>query len=71
VRLLPGRHIGYRLTTNGRVLRRRVLDLATTAETRSAKLMQLPGRGGWWLYIVEGKLSGFWVRATEQRHLRP
>lgn len=71
VRLLAGRHIGYRLATDGSVLRRRVLDLASDSSTLSTKWMQVPGRGGWWLYIVEGRLSGLWVRATAERHLRP
>ena len=71
VRLLAGRHIGYRLATDGTVLRRRVLDLSAPSQTLSVKWMQVPRRSGWWLYVVEGPLAGFWVRDNAARHLRP
>ena len=71
VRLLAGRHIGYRLATDGTVLARKEITLVAEAATKSTKWMRVPGRKGRWLYVVEGPLAGFWVRANDQRHLRP
>jgi thermitase len=71
VRLLPGRHVGYQMATDGRSLGRRVVELTRKSTTTSVKFMRVPERSGWWLYVVEGPLAGSWIRTNERRYLRP
>ncbi len=71
VRLLPGRHVGYRLATDGSSLGREALELTRQAVTTSVKWMRVPGRPGWWVYVVDGPLAGYWIRTNQRRYLRP
>jgi subtilisin family serine protease len=71
VRLVAGRHVGYRFATDGTVLGRTVLDRATATATNATKRMHVPGRTGWWLYVVDGRLAGHWVKESSRRYLRP
>jgi subtilisin family serine protease len=70
VRLAAGEHLGYRFSTNGTILRRRAVTLDRTSSAHAVKRMQVPGRSGWWLYIVDGAMTGYWVRESAAAFLR-
>lgn len=71
VRLAAGEHVGVRFATDGTVLSRRTITLAQTSGANATKWMQIPGRDGRWLYIVDGGLAGYWVRQKATRYLVP
>ncbi|HEX2194598.1 MAG TPA: S8 family serine peptidase [Candidatus Limnocylindria bacterium] len=63
VHLGDGRHRGIRVDRDGDVLAvKEVTPAATSA--RTVKVARLPGRSGVWVYLIEGTLSGYWVRTS-------
>ena len=71
VRFLAGEHVGYRLATNGSALARRKVDLDQNTRARALKWMKVPNRNGWWMYMLDGDLAGYWVRQGAKRYLVP
>lgn len=70
VRLAAGDHVGYRFSTNGTILKRHAVTLDRTSSAHAVKRMQVPGRSGWWLYIIDGSMTGYWVRESAAAFLR-
>jgi hypothetical protein len=66
-----GNHVGYRFATDGTSLGRRTLALGHNSGASMVKRMRVPNREGWWLYIIDGGMAGYWVKETSARHPLP
>jgi hypothetical protein len=33
--------------------------------------MKVPNRDGWWMFMLDGELAGYWVRQGHVRYLVP
>jgi hypothetical protein len=61
----PALHIGYKLNSKGteldRIRRNPTQPVSGSASVRA----QVPGRSGYWFYIVSGPYAGYWFRDTQ------
>ena len=71
VTFLAGQHAGYRFDANGAVLRGAGVALAAGATGRTSKRDTIPGRTGYWYYMVNGTLDGWWVAESGDVFLTP
>jgi subtilisin family serine protease len=71
IRFAAGDHVGYRFATDGSVLGKRRLLLGRTSGASMVMRMRVPGRSGWWLYIIDGGMAGYWVREAAARRPLP
>jgi hypothetical protein len=71
VRFLAGSHVGLRLATNGAELSRQTVQLEANTRARALKWQRVPNRDGWWMYMLDGELAGYWVRQGQTRYLVP
>jgi hypothetical protein len=71
VRFASGDHVGYRFATDGTVLGKRRLSLGSTSGASMVMRMRVPSRNGWWLYIIDGGMAGYWIREAAARRPLP
>jgi subtilisin family serine protease len=71
VTFLAGAHAGYRFESSGAILRGASLVLDANATAHTSKRGTIPGRSGYWYYMVDGGLEGWWVPASSQVFLTP
>jgi subtilisin family serine protease len=71
VTFLAGSHAGYRFESSGAILRGASLVLDANAVAHTSKRGTIPGRSGYWYYMVDGGLEGWWVPASSQVFLTP
>ena len=64
----PGRERGYRLSTNGNVLRTDTVRFRSTARASSGGRAEVNGTA--WLKVTSGRLAGFWVRESPSSFVR-
>jgi hypothetical protein len=60
----PAVHVGYRLNSKGTELGRHWRRTTAPRNGAAAVRATPPGRGGHWLYIVDGPFAGNWFRDT-------
>jgi subtilisin family serine protease len=66
-----GSHAGYRFESSGAILRGAALTLDATTTAHTSKQGTIPGRTGYWFYMVDGSLAGFWVAESSAVKLTP
>ena len=69
--LLAGQHAGYRFDAAGAIIRGASMSLANTARGHTSKRSTIPGRSGYWYYLVDGPLPGYWVVESAEVFLTP
>jgi hypothetical protein len=70
-RFLAGSHRGLHLATDGSELSRHTVQLEANARWRALKWQRVPNRDGWWMYMLDGELAGYWVRQGRTQYLVP
>jgi hypothetical protein len=63
--------VGLRLATNGAELSRHAVALDANTRARALRWQKVPNRDGWWMYMLDGELAGYWVRQGQTRYLVP
>lgn len=71
VTLLAGQHAGYRFDAAGAIIRGAGTSLADMATGHTSKRSTIPGRSGYWYYLVDGPLPGYWVAESAEVFLTP
>jgi subtilisin family serine protease len=71
VTLLAGAHAGYRFESSGAIIRGAGLVLNGNASAHTSKQATIPGRSGYWFYMVDGGLGGYWVAKSNDVFLTP
>ena len=71
VTFLTGLHAGYRFDASGAIIRGAGVSLDEDTVGLTSKEAQIPGRDGWWLYMVDGPLDGWWVPESDEVFLTP
>ena len=71
VTLLAGNHAGYRFDADGAMIHGRSAVLAANAAVHASKRARIPDRPGWFLYLVDGDLAGYWVPESSSTFLTP
>jgi subtilisin family serine protease len=71
VTLLAGRHAGYRFDTNGAILRGAGISTEAMTFAHTSKRTTIPSRSGFWYWIVDGDLAGYWVAESSRVYLTP
>ena len=71
VTFLAGQHAGYRFDANGAILRGSGVALAAGGTGLASKRDTIPGRTGYWYYMVNGTLDGWWVAESSVVFLTP
>jgi subtilisin family serine protease len=66
-----GSHAGYRFESSGAILRGAGLSLDATTFAHTSKKSTIPGRSGYWFYMVDGGLAGHWVPKSSSVYLTP
>jgi thermitase len=66
-----GLHAGYRFESSGAILRGTGLSLDATTIAHTSKKSTIPGRSGYWFYMVDGGLAGYWVPKSSAVYLTP
>jgi hypothetical protein len=60
----PGTYTGLAVNSLGTVLRTRPATLQNSSGASAARRARLPGRPGYWFYVVDGIWEGYWIRDT-------
>jgi subtilisin family serine protease len=71
VTLLAGLHAGYRFESSGAIIRGAGMSLAASTIVHTSNRRTIPGRSGYWFYMVDGGLRGFWVPESAAAFLTP
>lgn len=59
-----GTHVGYRFDADGNIVATRSYTLPRASGASTSRRGSIPGRGGTWLYIVDGIWAGYHVRES-------
>lgn len=68
---LPGAHAAYRFDTGGAIVRGAGITLAANGVAHTSKRTTVPGRSGYWYYLVDGSMPGYWIPESERVYLAP
>lgn len=71
VTLLAGQHAAYRFEASGAIVRGAGITLAANAVGHTSKRTTIPGRSGWWYYMVDGPVTDYWLPETSVVFLTP
>ncbi|HET6744891.1 MAG TPA: S8 family serine peptidase [Candidatus Limnocylindria bacterium] len=71
VTFLPGDHAGYRFDGYGAIVRGAGASLAAASVGLTSKRSTIPGRTGFFYYMVGGTLDGWWVAESDDVFLTP
>ena len=71
VTFLPGEHAGYRFDAFGAIVRGAGASLEAGTAGLTSKVSSIPGRSGFWYYMVDGPLAGWWVAESDEVFLTP
>ena len=71
VTFLAGQHAGYRFDASGSILRGSGVNLADGSAGATSKRTTIPTREGYWYYVVDGTLDGWWVPESDDVFLTP
>jgi subtilisin family serine protease len=71
VTLRAGNHAGYRFDKYGAMIHGQSLQLSANAAVHTSKLTTIPGREGYWFYLTDGGLDGYWVPRSKMAYLTP
>ncbi|MEP6469366.1 MAG: S8 family serine peptidase [Chloroflexota bacterium] len=72
VTFVAGAHAGYRFDSSGAIVRGAGLVLDANATAHTSKRGTIPGRGsGYWFFMVDGGLDGWWVPESGKVFLTP
>jgi hypothetical protein len=64
-----GRYTGFSFNSRGTQLRSKTVTLDADTGAAARRRATPPGRQGRWLYVVDGPLSGRWIRDTARINL--
>ncbi|HEX6475485.1 MAG TPA: S8 family serine peptidase, partial [Candidatus Limnocylindria bacterium] len=71
VTFLAGQHAGYRFDANGAILRGAGIGTDAMSFAHTSKRTTIPSHTGFWYWIVDGDLAGYWVAESSQVYLTP
>lgn len=71
VTFLAGAHAGYRFDAFGAIVRGAGASLVAESAGLTSKRSTIPGRSGFWYYMVDGTLDGWWVAESDEVFLSP
>jgi subtilisin family serine protease len=71
VTLAAGDHAAYRFDSSGAMIHARSVTLEADAVVHTSKRAAIPARSGYWFYLVDGVLGGYWVHQSATTYLTP
>lgn len=71
VTFVAGVHAGYRFGSSGAIIRGASMVLEGNATAYTSKRGTIPGRSGFWFFMVDGGLGGWWVPESGKIFLTP
>jgi thermitase len=71
VTLAAGNQVGYRFDADGAMIRGRSALLQADAAVHASKRSRIPNRGGYFFYVVDGAMAGYWVPESSAAFLTP
>lgn len=66
-----GAHYGYRFDTSGAIVGTRAMHLGADSGAETSKRQLIPDRSGYWFYVTNGGLAGYWIPESSRVYLAP
>jgi hypothetical protein len=68
---LAGSHTGYKFTAAGAITGSKTYTLGANSGASAGERRTVPGRPGYWFYVVNGVWAGYWVPESDAISLAP